>query len=588
MRTKRITVDPGRPWLRPGTGWNAAWGNEIEIPLETLFEGLQRKAAEHPDKPAFWFLGEKLSFGRLTACVEGLACSLYRLGVRKGDVVGILLPNSVQYVIAFYACARIGAWASGINPTYKPAEALHQLKLTRAKVLVTLDALYEPVLQPILDKSPVELLIHSNIADFLPWWKRSLGIRLGRIPTGKVPAGSHAFMDLVSCRDMAPEVAIDPEKDVATLIMTGGTTGIPKAAMLTHFNCIANVYQAKDYLPWGEKEQAVIGILPFFHSYGMTAVMNLVCLTGAWGLLFPKPPAMKDLCETIETVTSADSDLVFFPGAEVLFQKLGDYLETDAGRHSLRGRFSFCISGAGPLHRPVQERFERASGTLLREGYGLSECSPMVSAMPPLGERTFGAIGIPMRGTDWKIMDVETCSRELPPGEENAGELCVHGPQMMLGYLNRMEEGDDIFVEIEGRRWVRTGDIGWADDMGYVTLKDRKKQLIKYKGYSIFPNEIEQLVSGHPAVKEVAAFGIPDAEVNEVVKVWVVLNEAFRGKLTAEELISWCRSNLTHYKVPRYVEFVQELPKNTVGKVLRRKLAEADPMYRAAKGERHP
>jgi long-chain acyl-CoA synthetase len=347
---------------------------------------------------------------------------------------------------------------------------------------------------------------------------------------------------------------------------------------------VANVYQAKDYLFKMAGDKAILGILPFFHSFGMTGVMNLAVMTGSWMLLFPKPPAMKELCETLDAVIRPGTEVVFL-GAEVLFQKLADYLEAHPGLHQTKGKFTICISGAGPLHKPVQEKFEAQTGCNLREGYGLSECSPLVSLVPLYGERSFGPIGIPFRGTDWKILDLETLSRELPPGEEQIGELVVHGPQMMLGYHRNPDEGDDCFVEFEGRRWLKTGDLGYMDEQGYVTLKDRKKQLIKYKGYSIFPNEIEQLLCGHPAVKEVAAYGMPDPEVNEVIKVWVVLEPSQKGRVSEDDLRAWCRSNLTHYKVPRYIEFIDELPKTAVGKVQRRQLAEADPLYRKQRGQ---
>ena len=585
MRTMKVEVSPDRPWFNPESGWTQGWAPSVEIPVISLGEALRLTAKAHPKARAMWFLGEEMNYQRLDELVDALAASLHNLGVRKGDVVSLLLPNSFQYVISYYACARLGAWASGINPTYKPAEALHQLKLTGARVLITLDALYEPVLAPIIRKSPVELLVHTNIADFLPWWKRTLGMKLGKIPFGPVPSHSQPFLELLKTTEHAPEVAIDPEKDVATLIMTGGTTGVPKAAMLTHFNCVANVYQAKDYLFKVAGDKAILGILPFFHSFGMTGVMNLSVIMGSWMMLFPKPPAMKELCETIDSVIKPGTDIIFL-GAEVLFQKMADYLEAHPTAHNVKGKFSVCISGAGPLHKPVQDKFEQLTGCSLREGYGLSECTPLVSLMPLYGERSFGSIGIPFRGTDWKIMDIETVSRELPPGEENIGELVVHGPQMMLGYHRHLEDTEDCFMEFEGRRWLKTGDLGFMDHLGHVTLKDRKKQLIKYKGYSIFPNEIEQLLSGHPAVKEVAAYGIPDPEVNEVIKVWVVLEQASRGKVSEEDLRTWCRANLTHYKVPRYIEFIDELPKTAVGKVQRRQLAEADPLYQQGRTAR--
>jgi long-chain acyl-CoA synthetase len=238
------------------------------------------------------------------------------------------------------------------------------------------------------------------------------------------------------------------------------------------------------------------------------------------------------------------------------------------------------VSGAGPLHRPVQEAFERRTGGRLTEGYGLTESSPVVSAGPFWGKRKIGSIGLPFPGTDWKILESDG-TRELKFGE--MGEICVHGPQVMKGYLNQPEETAEVLADIDGKIWLRTGDIGYMDEDGWIFIRDRKKQLIKYKGYSIFPKEIEELVGQHPAVSEVAAAGIPDPETGEVIKVWVVLRPEYQNKITEQELINWAKENMTHYKVPRMVEFRKDLPKSMVGKVMRRELQEADPLYQERK-----
>jgi len=299
-----------------------------------------------------------------------------------------------------------------------------------------------------------------------------------------------------------------------------------------------------------------------------------------WMMLFPRPPQTEELLKTICAI--APDKKTFYCGAEVLFQRIADF--PDIKKYPIHKKLRACISGAGPLHGPVQERFEKITGAVLVEGYGLTESSPVVSAGPLTDFRTTGSIGLPFPGTEWKIMDIETGDREMPPGEN--GELIVAGPQVMVGYLNQPEETAETIREFGGKRWLYTGDIGYMDELGRVVINDRKKQLIKVKGYSVFPKEVEELVGRHEAAVEVAASGLPDREKGEVIKVWVVLKDEWKGKITEEELRKWCQDNMTHYKVPAYVEFRDELPKTMVGKVMRRQLMEADPIYKEYHGEK--
>jgi len=316
-----------------------------------------------------------------------------------------------------------------------------------------------------------------------------------------------------------------------------------------------------------------VGVLPLFHSFAMTCVMNVSIHSGLWMLLFPKPPGPEELLETIMRLGPAEGAI--YAGAEILFQKLAEYPEI--GQYDLAGKLTLCVSGAGPLHRPVQQAFERATGARLVEGYGLTESSPVVSAGPFWGNRKIGTIGLPYPCTDWKIMDLETTTKEMPIGE--SGEICVAGPQVMKEYLDRPEETAETIKEWDGKRWLLTGDIGFIDEQGRITINDRKKQLIKYKGYSVFPKEVEELVGGHEAVSEVAVSGLPHDETGEQIKAWVVLKGERRGSLSETQLLAWCKENLTHYKVPRHIEFRDELPKTLVGKVLRRELQENDPIW---------
>jgi len=570
-------VDESKPWFSEEAGWPTEVPRNYEFPRMTLSEMLKESVALHADQPCAWFLDGFMTYRQLDDYVDRLANALHKLGLRKGDVVTLLLPNSFQYVVGYYACQRVGLIASGVNPTYKPGEVLHQLKLTKAKAMIVLDSLYEPTVAPILKDTHIKHLIVTNVVDLVPMspLKKMLGKLLKKIPTGPVPADALRLLDLLKNPPTPPEVEIDVHSP-ATYIMTGGTTGVPKAAMLSHHNCVSNAIQARLWLYKIEPGIMNIGILPLFHSFAMTAVMNLTLHVGGWILLFPRPPAMAELCQRIQDLTPPAG--ATFCGAEILFKKFAEFPELK--KYNLDGKLSLCVSGAGPLHRPVQEAFEKATGARLAEGYGLTETSPVVSAHPFWGNRKIGTIGLPFTGTEWRIVDNADWRRELPQGE--AGEIAVAGPQIMLGYLDKPEETAETIVELDGKRWCLTGDIGRMDQQGRVTIEDRKKQMIKFKGYPVFPTEVETLLMGHEGVSEVAVAGLPDAETGEIIKAWVVVKDSFKGRITEADLMAWAKENLTHYKVPRSIQFVDELPKSMIGKVLRRVLQEADPIWQAA------
>ncbi len=575
-------VDESRPWFSEEAGWPEEVARNIDLPAITLGEMLRQSAARFGDQRAAWFLDTTMTYRELDGLVDRFATALHGLGVKKGDVVAILLPNSFQYVIAYYAVARIGGIATGVNPTYKPGEILHQLRTVDARGLVVLDALYESAVAPIIAKTDVRFVVGTNVADLAHGlgFRRFLGKLLGKIPRGKLPPTAHSFNDLLSTEPSVPEIDIDVMEDPAAYIMTGGTTGVPKAAVLTHHNLVANAIQSRHWLYKVPPGAMNIGVLPLFHSFAMTCVMNVSIHSGLWMLLFPKPPAVEELLDTIMRL-GPEEEGSLYAGAEILFQKIAEY--PDIGNYDLAGRFTLCVSGAGPLHRPVQEAFERATGARLVEGYGLTESSPVVSAGPFWGNRKLGTIGLPFPATEWRIMDIETATEDVPVGE--SGEICVAGPQVMKEYLDRPDETAETIKEIDGKRWLLTGDIGFMDGHGRIVINDRKKQLIKYKGYSVFPKEVEELVGGHEAVSEVAVAGLPDGETGEVIKAWVVLRSGQEGSVSETRLLAWCKENMTHYKVPRHLEFRDDLPKTLVGKVLRRELQEADPIWIAAKGK---
>ena len=568
-------VDESRPWFSKEAGWPDEVPKNYEFEKVTLGGMLDRAAGEWPDYKAIWFLDTYMTFVELNDKVDRLATALHNLGLRKGDVLALLLPNSFQYVISYYACAKLGLIVTGVNPTYKPGEVKHQLKLTGTKAIVVLDVLFEATLAPIIKETDIEHVIVTNVTDLkdLSGFKRWLGKRLGKIPHAVPPAGALNYMDLLKTESALPKVEIDAD-EIATYIMTGGTTGVPKAAVLSHFNCVSNAVQSRLWLWKTEPGTSAIGVLPLFHSFAMTCVMNICVQFGGMMMLFPRPPATKELVETVMRISPATGSI--YVGAEVLFKRLADWPEVT--NYDLAGKLNLCVSGAGPLHRPVQEAFEKVTGARLVEGYGLSEATPVVSAGPFWGNRKIGTIGLPFTGTEWKIVDSSDFRREMPQGE--VGELAVAGPQVMVGYLNNPEESAETVVTLaDGKRWLLTGDIGRMDEHGRVSIEDRKKQLIKYKGYSVFPTEIETMLMQHEAVSEAAVSGLPDTDAGEIIKAWCVIRDGFKGKISEDELMAWAKENFTHYKVPRHIAFIDELPKSIVGKVMRRTLQENDPIF---------
>lgn len=589
----KTAIDESKPWFHC-----PFWPKDVPFQLtydgaKTMYDCLEEAATENPDWNAIIFaVGDgAITYSELKDYVDRFANGLLQMGVKKGDRISIILGNCPQYVVTYYAAQKIGAVPTGINPTYKPAEVLHQLEITKSKYIVVLDALYAPMVAPIADKLEyVEAFISTNIADLatgLSGFKKFLGKLLKKIPTGKVP-DSHNFMDLLKASPDSPRAEIDQANDIGTLIMTGGTTGVPKAAVLTHRNVYANAMQCKywmlmqkdpddpDAKPLGP-QTGMVGVLPLFHSFAHTVVMNIAVAAKSTMILFPRPPPTEELLEYFAKVPITNG--LVYAGAEVLFQRIADLEDLEPYRAGL-AKLRICVSGAGPLHKHVQEKFEERTGARITEGYGLSESSPVVCAGNFYGkQRSIGTLGMPFPGTDWKIFPSEDFSAGPIEGigEENTGEICVAGPQVMLGYLDQPERTAATIKEWGGKKWLLTGDIGFMDEHGRCLIRDRKKQLIKMKGYSVYPKEVESLVGHHPEVLEAAVAGIPDPDTGELVKAWVKVKDG--SSLTPETLRAWCKENMTHYKVPKEIEFRDEIPKSMVGKVMRRTLQEEDKRY---------
>ena len=559
----------------------------------TINKMLDEQVEKYKDDNFLYFLETWMTYGEFHHHVLALATALANLGVKKGDVVAFHLPNCFQYVISYFATTRIGAIASGINPTYQPIEILHQLDIIKPKVLIVLDALYERYIKPIIVKSSIEKVIYTNVADMAHGlgFKRALGKLLKKIPKGTVDRpGAINFLDLLEVSPDVPKVDIDVKTHPVTYIMTGGTTGLPKAAVLTHFNVVSNAKQCMYWLGGEKPGIGSVGILPLFHSFAHTVIMHATIAFGGWIMLFQRPPPEEELCKMIEKLPCPEG--LIYAGAEILFKRLADYRGLRKKFPGMMGKLILCVSGAGPLHRPVQDAFVKYTKGNIVEGYGLTETSPVVSAGNLFGESPIGVIGMPVPGTEWGIWPIEDFDQgpiclgnpdDTNFGEEHSGEICIAGPQVMLEYLNKPKETAKTIKEYKGKLWLLTGDIGFMNEDGTIEIRDRKKQLIKYKGFSVYPKEVEELLMKHPEISDVAVAGLPHDEFGEAVKAWVKINAG--SGLTTDSIKAWAEENMTHYKRPYYVQIIKELPKNLLGKVQRRILQINDPIWKAKHGD---
>ncbi len=520
----------------------------LEYPEVPLFRLLDQTAARHPDLPAIDFYGRKMTYRELAGATCKLANALIEMGVRPGDRVALMMPNCPQYVISYYGILRAGAIVAQANPLYVEREIEYLCNNAGATVMLVADVLY-PKVQAALPKTGL---------------KQVLVAKLGGNPQ-LGPEASSFEEALQSAPHTPPDVAVTPES-VAVLQYTGGTTGVSKGAMLTHRNLVANVIQTAEWfkpsaLPPGEER--VLTVLPLFHSYGMTCCMNYGIYRGAELVLLPK----FDPQEVLETIKRTRP--TSFPGVPTMYVAVNSHPKAEEyGVSSI----NVCNSGGAAMPGEVMKQFESRFGATVVEGYGLSEASPVTHCNPLSGLRKPGSIGLALPDTDCKIVDVETGTKEMPPGE--VGELIIKGPQVMAGYWQMEEETKHALREFEGETWLYTGDICKMDEDGYVYVTDRKKDMIIAGGYNIYPREVEEAIYLHPAVQEAVVAGVPDAYLGETVKAYVVVRPG--QSLTEEELIAHCKQNLAAYKVPRKVEFRESLPKSAVGKVLRRVLVEEE------------
>ncbi|WP_404428900.1 long-chain-fatty-acid--CoA ligase [Sutcliffiella horikoshii] len=550
-----------KPWL---SLYPEEIPHEINFEERTLQSYLKQAAEEYPTKTAISFLGKKLTFEEVYDQSLKLANYLKGLGIEKGDRVSIMLPNCPQAVISYYGVLFAGGIVVQTNPLYMERELEYQVNDSGSEVIITLDILY-PRVSKVKALTKLKHVIVTGIKDYLPFPKNMLYPFVQKKQYGIVvkvehSGQNHLFTEIIKQSDAQTiDVPIDPKEDLALLQYTGGTTGFPKGVMLTHMNLVSNTIMSVKWMYRCKRAQEkVIGILPFFHVYGMTAVMNLSIMQAFEMVLLPK----FDPETTLKAIQKEKPTL--FPGAPTIYIALLNH--PDIKKYDLSSIDS-CISGSAALPVEVQEQFERVTGGKLVEGYGLSEASPVTHANFLWDERVSGSIGIPWPNTESVILSME--NGELAPTGE-IGEIAVRGPQIMKGYWNRKEETEAVLKD----GWLLTGDLGYMDERGYFYVVDRKKDMIIAGGFNIYPREIEEVLYEHEEIQEVVVAGIPDAYRGETVKAYIVKKAG--SKLTEEELDQYTRKHLAAYKVPRYYEFRDELPKTAVGKILRRALVEEE------------
>lgn len=562
-------IEADRPWVRyyeqgvpPSIGY-------LKMPL---FSFLEESAQRFPNHPAIYYFGAKISYRTLDQLVNRFGNALLSMGVKKSDRVALMLPNTPHMVIAYYGTLKIGAIVVPTNPLYTERELEYQLRDSGAETLVTITRLY-PTVATVRDKVSLKNIVVGNVKDFFPPVLRLLFTLFREAKEGhRLKPGDHKrvhnFQGLLRHHSpKLPDVEVEDEQETALFQYTGGTTGLSKAAMLSHYNLVTNAMQVRHWLTDTQVgRERFLTVLPLFHAYGMTTCMNFAISTASAMVLLPR----FDTKEVLEIIDRYQPTI--FPGVPTMYIAINNHPEVE--KYNLRS-IRACISGAAPLPVEVQSRFEQLTGARLVEGYGLTEAAPVTHSNPIYGKRKVGSIGLPFPDVEAKIVDMETGEKETPVGE--SGELVLRGPQVMQGYWNRPEET----AQTIRNGWLYTGDIAKRDKEGYFYIVDRKKEMILTSGYNVYPREVEEVLYEHPKVKEAAVIGVADPYKGEAVKAFIVLKDGETAN--QDEIIDYCRSKLARYKVPQSVEFRHSLPKSLIGKVLRRVLAEEERARQANK-----
>ena len=555
MTVNNPAAEPWRTHYAHGCAWDQSFA---PLALTDLFA---QAAARHGPQPLVDFLGREFSYAMLQADARAFAAGLQKLGLVKGDRIGLYLPNVPIYVSAYYGAMLAGLVVVNFSPLYTAAELTAQVQDSGARLLVTIDsAALLPTALQVLDDTALEHLVVAPLGAMLPWVKRIALALLGRKALSPIPvrADVRQWSSLLNKGEPQP-VALDPEHDLALLQYTGGTTGVPKGAMLTHQNISANARQVAAIDPATGARDMILGVLPLFHVFANVCVLNRTVVSGGCIAMLPRFEAGQAL-KTLQRVKATA-----LPGVPTMFQALLDHSQQ---AHTDFSSLRICISGGAPLPLPLKTRWEAQTGARLVEGYGLTETSGVASTNPYEGEERVGTIGQPLPATRMLLLDREDPSRDAPAGEP--GELAIQGPQVMQGYWQRPEAAADAFTSRADGRWLRTGDVATIDADGYAKIVDRIKDMIAVGGFKVFPSQVEAVLLTHPAVKEVLVIGVPDAYRGESPRAYVTL----AGEATADELKEWLNGRVGKHERVDQVVIRETLPKTMIGKLDRKALRE--------------
>jgi long-chain acyl-CoA synthetase len=531
--------------------WPEGVPKTIEIPEKTLVDFFEESVEKYPANGMTYYMGFELTYTQMQDLVNRTATKLTDLGITKGDCVALQFANTPSFIAYYYGVLKIGGLVTCLSPLFKSLEVKRQLNDSEAKIYIGWEG-FSGIVDPIIEETGVLHKFYSTLGPYLSPDPMA--------PSDIQMSGEPAFEDLLIKTEANPPSVMVSPNDLALLQYTGGTTGFPKGAMLTHRNIIGNVLQADAWFVEKDPgEEVLLAALPFYHIYMGTMVHFAIYLGSKLAMVF-NPREAHEIIEVIEATKAT-----LFPGVAAIFNNINNYEKVKEHDFS---SLKYCISGAGPLPKDVWKRFEELTGAKLREGYGLTEMSPFVCANPFQDNFKIGTIGFPFPSTDCKICDPEGNTLEI--GE--IGELVCRGPQMMMGYYKREEETNNTIKD----GWLWTGDLAIMDEEGYFIIKERLKNLIKYKGHSVYPTEVEDLLYNNQAIKECAVIGIIDDEGKENIKAYVTLKEGYKGKITEQDIIDWSKKNMAFDKYPRFVEFIDDIPKTIVGKVLHRELREKE------------
>ena len=568
----------------PAPNWPEDVPHEITGYEKPLYSILDESASNYPDQVYTIFNDATRTYAQVKDTADRIANFLASRGIQKGDRVAIFLPNLPHYPAIFFGILKAGAVCVTCNPLYTANELNYQLNDAGAKAVFCMDhPEFYPTTVEAIKGTGIETVVICGVKSYLPPIKAFIGGLLGKIPKAGNYQPGHLFFDdaVAGARPQPPDIEINPSEDLALIIYTGGTTGVPKGAALVHTNFTSNVMALDEWGRFvqspGEKPQklrhggsnTVLGVLPWYHSFGLTVAMLFACYTGSGLICVPDPRAGNPPFTEVLKIVQKNKPTIM-PAVPTIFVAFTNHALLD--QYDLTS-ITGCFSGGAPLPPEVCKQFEEKTGAIIFEGYGLSETSPVATANPTSKEgRKIGSIGFPVSGTDIKILDIETATKELPRGED--GEIAICGPQVMQGYWNRPKETEEVFREIDGKKFFLTGDIGHVDEEGYILVTDRKKYLIIVGGFNVYPRDVEDILFKHHKVELAAVIGAPDEKSGEAVKAFIQLKPGETA--TEDEIKEFSKENMAGYKRPRQVEFRETLPVSNVGKVLRRVLRDEE------------